>query len=78
MGPPGVAQDLTRVADRLQIAGNYLVERRSLLGRGFDAVSRQRERHIGKDGSNVDSRDGLEQARSTPDNVLPARSGDGA
>src|SRR5262245_25223281 len=50
----GVAHDLTRVADRLQIAGDDFVERCSLrAGDLDDAVARRRERHIGNDGSNV-------------------------
>jgi len=59
----GSAHDLTRVADRLQIAGDDFVERRSLrAGDLDDAVSRRRERHIGNDGGNVVRRDGLELA----------------
>src|SRR5262249_17276307 len=66
----GVAHDLTRVADRLQIAGNEFVERRSFrAGDLDDTVSRRRERHIGNDGSNVVRRDGLEQAWRNPDRV---------
>src|SRR5207244_11815281 len=66
----GVAHDLTRVADRLQIAGHDFVERRSLrAGDLDDAVSRRRERHIGNDGGNVVRRDGLEQAGRNPDYV---------
>jgi hypothetical protein len=61
----GVAHDLARVADRLQIAGDDFVKRRSLrAGDLDDAASRRRERHIGNDGSNVVRRDGLEQADS--------------
>ena len=53
----------SRVADRLQIAGDDFVERGSFRpGDLDDAVSRRRERHIGHDGSNVVRRDGLEQA----------------
>src|SRR5215813_8483965 len=49
-----VAHDLTRVADRLQIAGDDFVERRSFrAGDLDDAISRRRERHIGDDRSNV-------------------------
>src|SRR5437868_12287020 len=63
-----VAQDLTRVADRLQIAGDDFVERRSFrAGDLDDAASWRRERHIGNDGSNVVRRDGLEQAGRKPD-----------
>jgi hypothetical protein len=44
----GVAHDLTRVADRLQIAGDDFVERCSFqAGDLDDAASRRRERHIG-------------------------------
>ena len=44
----GVAHDLTRVAEPLQIAGDDLVERCSLrAGDLDDAVSRRGERHIG-------------------------------
>ena len=50
----GVAHDLTRVADRFQIAGDDFVERRSLrAGDLDDAVSRRRERYIGDVASNV-------------------------
>jgi hypothetical protein len=50
----GVAHDLTRVADRLQIAGDEFVERRSFrAGDLDDTVSRRREGHIGNDGCNV-------------------------
>src|SRR5207245_7694850 len=66
----GVAHDLTRVADRLQIAGDDFVERRSFrAGNLDDAVSRRRERHIGDDRSNVVRRDGLEQAGRKPDDT---------
>src|SRR5882762_1651011 len=65
-----VAHDLTRVADRLQIAGDDLVERRSFgAGDLDDAASRRRERHIGNEGSNIIRRDGLEQAGREPDQV---------
>jgi hypothetical protein len=65
-----VARDLTRVADRLQIAGDDFVERCSFrTGDLDDAASRRRERDIGNDGSNVVSRDGLEQAGRKPDYV---------
>src|ERR671923_2491659 len=57
----GVTYDLTRVADRLQIAGDDFVERRSFrAGDLDDAVSRRREGHLGDDRSNVVRRDGLE------------------
>ena len=66
----GVAHDLTRVADRLQIAGDDFVERCSLRARDLDdAVSRRRERYIGDVASNVVRRDGLEQAGRNPDDV---------
>ena len=66
----GVAHDLTRVADRLQIAGDDFVERRSFrAGDLDDATSRRRERHIGDDRSNVVRRDGLEQGGRKPDDV---------
>src|SRR5712691_1144707 len=65
-----VAHDLTRVADRLQIAADDIVERRSIrAGDLDDAVSRRRERHIGNNDSNVVRRDGLEQAGRKPDHV---------
>src|SRR5882672_10850512 len=74
-----VAYDLTRIADRLQIAGDDFVERRSFRpGDVDDAASRRRERHIGNDGSNVVRRDGLEQAGREPDQVsIRTCSGDG-
>src|SRR5262249_48309961 len=66
----GVAHDLTRVADCLQVAADDFVERRSFrAGDLDDAVSRRRERHIGNGGSNVVRRDGLEQAGRNPDYV---------
>src|SRR5919198_3342085 len=66
----GVAHDLTRVADRLQIAGDDFVERRSFwAGDLDDTASRRRERHIGNDGSNVVRRDRLEQAGGNSDYV---------
>src|ERR1700757_1775339 len=76
----GVAHDLTRVADRLQIAGDDFVERRPFRAGDLDgAVSRSRERHIGNDGSNVVRRDGLEQAGREPDRVsIRTCSGDGS
>jgi hypothetical protein len=58
----GITHDLTRVADRLQIAGDDFVERCSFrAGDLDDAVSWHRERHIGDDGSNVVRRDGLDR-----------------
>ena len=69
----GVADDLTRVADRLQIAGDDFVERRSFrAGDLDDAASRRRERHIGNDGSNVVRRYGLEQSGRKPDLTFPS------
>ena len=66
----GVAHHLTRVADRLQIAGDEFVERRSFRAGDLDyAVSRRRERYIGDVGGNVVRRDGLEQAGRNPDYV---------
>src|SRR5205814_1891680 len=66
----GVAHNLARVADRLQIAGDDVVERRSLLAGDLDdAVARRRERHISDVGGNIVCRDGLEQAGRQPDNV---------
>jgi hypothetical protein len=66
----GVAHDLTRVADRLQIARDNFVERRSLrAGDLDDAASRRRERHLGNDRSNVVRRDRLEQNGRKPDDV---------
>src|SRR5215470_9177134 len=66
----GVTHDLTRVADRLQIAGDDFVERCSFrAGDLDDAAAWRRERHIGDDGSNVVRRDGLEQAGRNPDYV---------
>src|SRR5215469_15389914 len=51
-----------RVADRLQIAGDDFVERRSFrAGDLDDAVSRRCEGHLGDYRSNVVRRDGLEQ-----------------
>jgi hypothetical protein len=67
---PRVTHDLTRVADRLQIAGDDFVERCSLrAGNLDDAVSRRPQCHIGDDGSNVVRRDGLEQAGRKPDHA---------
>jgi hypothetical protein len=66
----GVAHDLARIADRLQIAGDDFVERRSLrTGDLNDAIVRWRERHIGNAGSNVVRTDGLEQDGREPDQV---------
>src|SRR2546422_9432825 len=76
----GVTHDRTRVADRLQIAGDDFAERCSFrAGDLDDAASRRRERHIGDDGSNVISRDGLEQAGRKPDDAsIRTGSGDAA
>ena len=66
----GIAHDLTRVADRLQITGDDFVERCSFrAGDLDDAASRRRERQLGDDGSNVVRRDGLEQAGRKPDDI---------
>jgi len=60
----GVAHDVTRIAYRPQIAGDDFVEWRSISASDLDgAISRRRERHIGKDGCNIIRRDGLQQAR---------------
>jgi len=65
----GVAHDLTRVADRLQIAGDDFVEWRSFRAGDLDnTVSRRRE-HIGNEGGDIVRRDGLEQAGRNPDSV---------
>src|SRR3954466_2290046 len=65
-----VAHDLTRVADRLQIAGDDFVERCSFrTGDLDDTAARRRERHIGDGGSNVVRRDRLEHAGRNPDQV---------
>src|SRR6266446_7997603 len=76
----GVTHDRTRVADRLQIAGDDFAEGCSFrAGDLDDAVSRRRERHIGDDGSHVVRRDGLEQAGRKPDRVsIRTRSSDAA
>jgi hypothetical protein len=56
-----VAHHLTRIADRLQIAGDEFIERRLLrTGNLDDAVTRLRER----DGTNVVRRYGLETGRA--------------
>src|SRR5262249_23980731 len=66
----GVANHLTWIADRFQIAGDDFVERRSFRTGDLDyAVSRRRERHIGNDGTNVVRRDGLEQAGRNSDYI---------
>ena len=59
----GVTHDRTRVADRLQIAGDDVVERGSFRASDLDdAVARRRERHVVRC-------DGLEQAGRKPDDV---------
>ena len=66
----GISHDLTRVADRLQKAGDDFVERRLFRADDLDdAVSRRCERHIGDDGSNVVRSDGLEQTGRQPNRV---------
>jgi hypothetical protein len=66
----GVARDLTRVTDRLQVAGDEYVERRAFrAGDLDDAVARRCERRIGNVGSNIVRRDGLEQPGRNPDLV---------
>ena len=66
----GIAHDLARVADCLQVAGDDLVERRSFrAGDLDDAVARRRERHIGNVGRNVVRSDRLEQDGREPDQV---------
>jgi hypothetical protein len=65
-----VGQAFTRVADRLQIAGDDFVERRAFrAGDLDDAVSRCCERCFGDIGSNVIRRDGLEKPGREPDQV---------
>ena len=59
---PGVGHDLTRVADRLQIAGDDFVEPCSFrAGDLNDAVFRRGERHLGDNRRNIVRRDGLER-----------------
>jgi hypothetical protein len=56
-----VSHDLARVANRLQIARDDLVERCSLrAGDLDDSVAPRSERHIGNDCSNIVRRDGLQ------------------
>src|SRR5262245_19864111 len=65
-----VTHNRTRVADRLQIAGDECVERGSFrAGDLDDAVSWRRERHLGDDSRHVVRRDGLEQTGRQPDHV---------
>src|SRR6185369_4275621 len=66
----GIAHHLARIADRLEIAGNDLVEGRTLrAGDLDDAVARGAERHIGDEACDIVRRDGLEQAGGHPDLV---------
>src|SRR5262245_22798798 len=66
----GSLTHLTRIADRLQIAGDEFVKGRSFrTGDLDDAVSRLRERYIGNDGSDVFRPDGLEQAGRNSDYI---------
>ena len=66
----GIAHDHTRVANRLQIAGDDFVERRSLrAGDLDDATSRRGERHIGDAGGDVIRRNRLEQDGRKLDDV---------
>src|SRR5436305_5966305 len=67
----GVAYDLMRVADRLQIAGDDFIKWRAFrAGDIDDAVSRRLECHLRNNGSNVLRRDGLKQAGRVPDRVF--------
>jgi len=67
---PRVSHDLTRVADRLQIAGDDFVERCSLrAGNLDDAVSRRPQCHIGDDGSNVVRAMGWNRPGENPDHA---------
>ena len=69
----GIADDLARIADRLQIAADDLVERRPFwAGDLQDAVSRRRARHFGNRGGNVVRRYRLEQAGRNPENIPSA------
>ena len=66
----GVGHHVARVADRLQIAGDDCVERRSLRSGDLDdAASRRRDGHLGDESSDVVRRDGLEQTGRKPDHV---------
>src|SRR5262245_4977248 len=57
----GVTHDRTRVADRLQIAGDECVERGAFRpGDLDDAPAWRRERHVGGDGRHIVRRDRLE------------------
>src|SRR6185312_13602198 len=66
----GIAHDLARIADRLQITRNDFVERRSFrTGDLDDAVARFGNSHFGDDRSNIVRRDWLEQAGRNPDDI---------
>jgi hypothetical protein len=68
-----VANDLTRIAGRIQVAGDDVVEWCSFrAGDLDDSIPGRRERHLGDDGCNVVRRDGLEQAGRNPDLVFPS------
>src|SRR5262245_59506072 len=73
-----VPHDLARIADRLQIARDDVVERDPVrAGDLDDAVARRRDRHIGDGGGDVVRGDGLEQAGRDRDLVaVRAFSGD--
>ena len=63
----GVAHDLTRIADRLQIAGDDFVERRSFrAGDLDDAVSWRGERCLGDDGATSSAAIGWDRAGGRP------------
>jgi len=67
----GVTHDRTRVAYRLQIAGDDFVERRAFrAGDLNDAVLRRPDRRLGDEMSNVVRRDRLEQDWRQPDRVF--------
>src|SRR5262249_26786141 len=76
----GIAHDDTGVADRLQVAGDDVVERRPFrAGDLDDAISRLFERRSGDVSGNVIRRDGLEQDRRELDRLsMRARIGDTA
>ena len=66
-----VLHHLSRIADRLEIAGDKFAEPCSFRARGLDnAASRRRERRLGNRGSNVVCRDGLEQTGRQPDDIV--------
>ena len=57
----GIAHDVTRISYRPQIAGDDFVEWRAISAGDVDSsISRRRERHFGKDGSNIIRCDGLQ------------------